>query len=105
MSMIMGPGRLVGRALVASACVELRPPMVWAYVFIDTVNPGPKRVCREIRKLAGVVRADALLGTPDVLALVAGDDIAGMDAVIDRIVEIEGVVDSETKVARWIDDS
>jgi hypothetical protein len=51
------------------------------------------------------VRADALLGTPDILALVAGDDIAGMDAVIDRIVEIEGVVDSETKVARWIDDS
>jgi DNA-binding Lrp family transcriptional regulator len=84
--------------------VELQPPTVWAYVFIHTVNPGPKRVCREVRRLAGVVRADALLGTPDVIALVAGDDVAAMDSVIDQIVEIEGVVDSETKVARWIDD-
>jgi DNA-binding Lrp family transcriptional regulator len=84
--------------------VDLRPPTVWAYVFIDTVNPGPKRVCRDVRRLAGVVRADALLGTPDVIALVAGDDVAAMDAVVDQIVEIEGVVDSETKLARWIDD-
>jgi hypothetical protein len=34
--------------------------------------------------------------------IVAGADIAEMDAVIDRIVEIDGVLDSETKVARWI---
>jgi DNA-binding Lrp family transcriptional regulator len=82
--------------------VELEPPRVWAYVFVDTENPGPKRVCKEIRKLPGVIRADALLGTPDVVVIVAGADIAEMDAVIDRIVEIDGVLDSETKVARWI---
>jgi len=82
---------------------ELTAPRVWAYVFVDTENPGPRRVCQEVRKLPGVVRADALLGTPDVVAIVAGIDVAEMDAVIDRIVEIDGVVDSETKVARWIE--
>ncbi|HKD33527.1 MAG TPA: Lrp/AsnC ligand binding domain-containing protein [Gaiellaceae bacterium] len=82
---------------------ELTAPRVWAYVFVDTENPGPRRVCQEVRKLPGVVRADALLGTPDVVAIVAGIDVAELDAVIDRIVEIDGVVDSETKVARWIE--
>jgi len=82
---------------------ELTAPRVWAYVFVDTENPGPRRVCQEVRKLPGVVRADALLGTPDVVAIVAGIDVAELDAVIDRIVEIDSVVDSETKVARWIE--
>ena len=76
---------------------------IWAYVFVDTVNPGPKRVVREIRKLPGVVRADALFGTPDVIAIVEGEDITEMDAVIDRIAELDGVVDTESKIARWID--
>ena len=76
---------------------------VWAYVFVDTENPGPKRVVREIRGLSGVVRADALLGTPDVIAIVEGEDLAAMDAVIDRIAELPGVLDTESKVARWID--
>jgi DNA-binding Lrp family transcriptional regulator len=76
---------------------------VWAYVFVDTENPGPKRVVREIRGLPGVVRADALLGTPDVIAIVEGEDIAAMDAVIDQIAELPGVLDTESKVARWID--
>jgi hypothetical protein len=75
---------------------------VEAYVFVDTEIPGPKRVVREVRKIEGVVRADALLGTPDVVAIVEGDDIAAMDAVIDRIAELEGVLDTESKVARWI---
>jgi DNA-binding Lrp family transcriptional regulator len=85
--------------------LRIVPPVaqVEAYVFIDTENPGPKRVVREVRKLDGVVRADALLGTPDVIAVVAGRDIAEMDAVIDRIAELDGVLDTESKVVRWID--
>ena len=74
-----------------------------AYVFVDTENPGPKRVVREIRKLDGIVRADALLGVPDVVAIVEGDDIASMDEVIDRIAELDGVIDTESKVVRWVD--
>jgi hypothetical protein len=42
---------------------------------------------------------------PDVIALVAGDGLRSMDAVIDRIVETPGVVDTETRVVRWIDDA
>jgi len=76
---------------------------IWAYVFVDTVNPGPKRVVREIRKLPGVVSADALFGTPDVIAIVEGEDMTEMDAVIERIAELDGVVDTESKIARWID--
>jgi DNA-binding Lrp family transcriptional regulator len=75
---------------------------VQAYVFIGTENPGPKRIVGEIRKIQGVVRADALFGTPDIIAIVEGDDVARMDAVIDRIVEIRGVLDTETKVIRWV---
>ena len=73
-----------------------------AYVFIDTTNPGPKRIVAQVRKIRGVVRADALFGVPDVIALVEGDDIASMDIVIDRIAELDGVLDTESKVVRWI---
>ena len=49
---------------------------VQAYVFVDTTNPGPRRVVVELRKIAGVVRADAL--------------------------ELSGVIDTESKVVRWV---
>lgn len=75
---------------------------VQAYVFIDTENPGPKRIVAELRKIAGVVRADALFGTPDVIAIVEGDDIAKMDTVIDQIAELSGVRDTDSKVIRWV---
>jgi len=75
---------------------------VQAYVFLETENPGPKRIVMEVRKIPGVVRADALLGAPDVIAIVEGDDIAKMDEVIDRIVEVQGVRDSDSKVIRWV---
>jgi len=75
---------------------------VQAYVFIDTRNPGPKLIVKEIRKIPGVVRADALFGVPDIIALVEGEDIAAMDAAIDAIVEIDGVLDSDSKVVRWV---
>lgn len=74
---------------------------VWAYVFITSREP--KRVVQAIRKIPGVVKADALLGMPDAIAIVEGTDIRSMDAVIDRIVEIPGIVGTDSKVARWID--
>jgi Lrp/AsnC ligand binding domain len=64
---------------------------VQAYRFIDTENPGPKRIVGEVRKIPGVLRADALFGTPDVIAIVEGDDIREMDGVIDQIAELSGV--------------
>ncbi len=56
-----------------------------------------------LRKIPGVVKADALLGTPDAIAIVEGEDLAQMDAVIDHIVEIPKVVATDSKVARWIE--
>jgi DNA-binding Lrp family transcriptional regulator len=76
---------------------------VWAYVFITTTNPGPRKAVQAIRKIAGVVKADALFGAPDVIAIVEGSDLHEMDAVIDAIVELPEVVATETKVARWIE--
>ena len=73
----------------------------WAYIFISTRQP--KKVLRQVRPLAGVVHADAIFGSPDVIAIVAGEDIAEMDAVIDRIAEIPDVLQTDSKVARWID--
>jgi Lrp/AsnC ligand binding domain len=65
--------------------------------------PDDADVVQEIRRLEGVARADALLGTPDIIAIVEGEDIGEMDAVIDRIAELPGVLDTESKVGRWID--
>jgi DNA-binding Lrp family transcriptional regulator len=74
---------------------------VWAYVFISTKQP--RKVVQALRKIPGVAKADALFGLPDAIAIVEGDDIASMDAVIDRIVEVEGIEATDSKVARWID--
>ena len=52
-----------------------------AYVFISTRQP--KKVLRAVRRIRGVVHADAIFGSPDVIAIVAGRDVADMDAVID----------------------
>jgi hypothetical protein len=74
---------------------------VWAYVFITTKQP--RKVVQAIRRLPGVAKADALFGTPDAIAIVEGQDIASMDAMIDRIVEVPDIEATDSKVARWID--
>ena len=73
----------------------------WAYIFVTTKEP--RKVVQAIRKISGVAKADALFGTPDVIAIVEGDDISTMDAVIDRIAENPLVAGTDSKVARWID--
>ena len=73
----------------------------WAYVFISSRQP--KKVLRAVRQIDGVIHADALFGTPDVIAIVTGVDIAAMDAVIDRIAEVPDVLATDSKVARWLD--
>jgi hypothetical protein len=50
-----------------------------------------------------VARCDALFGSPDAIAIVEGADIASMDAVIDRIVEVPEVIATDSRVARWIE--
>ena len=74
---------------------------VWAYVFITTQQP--RKIVQAVRQIPGVVKADGLFGSPDAIAIVEGEDIASMDAVIDRIVEVPGVFGTDSKVARWIE--
>lgn len=74
---------------------------VWAYVFVSTKQP--RKTVQAMRRIPGVLKADALFGTPDAIAIVEGDDIAAMDVVVDRIVEIPEVMSTDSKVARWID--
>ena len=74
---------------------------IWTYVFITTRQP--RKVVQKVRKIPGVLKADALLGTPDAVAIVEGSDLRAMDEVIDRIVEVPGVLATDSKVARWID--
>jgi hypothetical protein len=71
-----------------------------AYVFVSTTNPGPRAACLAIRQLDGVVRADALFGGPPVVAIVEGDDLTALDGVIDRIVDLPMVTDTQTHVVR-----
>lgn len=78
--------------------------VVQAYVFVKTTNPGPRAACRAIRRIPGVVRADALFGGPAVIAIVAGNDLAEMDAPIDAIVQLPMVTDTETHVVRDIEE-
>ena len=73
---------------------------VYACIFITTKSP--RRVVQIIRKIPGVVRADAHFGMPDAIAIVEGEDVASMDRVIDNIVEGPGVLATDSKVARWI---
>jgi hypothetical protein len=72
------------------------------YVFVDTKNPGPKRIVGNVRKLPGVVRADFLFGGPTSFLSWKGGDIAKMDVVIDQIAELNGVLDTESKVVRRV---
>lgn len=74
---------------------------VWAYVFVTTKQP--RKAVQALRQIPGVVKADGLFGSPDAIAIVEGEDIASMDAVIDRIAEITEVLGTNSKVARWIE--
>lgn len=74
---------------------------IWAYIFITTSQP--KKVVRQLRNIHGVIHADAIFGSPDVIAIVTGTDVADMDAVIDRIAEVPDIASTDSKVARWID--
>lgn len=73
-----------------------------AFVFVYTANPGPRAACKRIRKIKGVVRADALFGGPPVIAIIEGKDLAALDQVVDKIVELPIVKDTETHIVRPI---
>jgi hypothetical protein len=91
-------GRLYVESFERSKPFEpIRLTKVWAYIFITTSEP--RKVVQSVRKIQGVVKADALFGTPDAIAVVEGSDIASMDSVIDKIALVQHVLGTDSKVA------
>jgi len=64
----------------------------WAHVCFS--SRFPKRTLPRVGALSGVVPADALSGSSDIIAIVKGGDTAAMYAVIDEVAEISGGVTS-----------
>jgi len=89
-------------ALIKTEPISSEPLLMktWAYIFITTKQP--RKAVQAIRKIRGVIKADALFGTPDAIAVVEGNDLESMDAVIDKIVKVPQVASTDSKVARWI---
>ena len=81
--------------------VDVLATETWAYIFITTRHP--KRTLPDVRRIPGVIHADALFGSPDIIAIVKGADLAAMDAVIDQIAALPDVAGTDSKVARWLD--
>jgi hypothetical protein len=73
---------------------------VEAYVFISTTDLAPQEACKEIRKLHGVVGADALKGSRKVFAIVEGQDESAMEAVVSSIRELPTVANAEPLIRR-----
>jgi hypothetical protein len=73
----------------------------WADGFIS--RRCPKRNPSRIRRIDGMIHADALFGSPDIIAIVSGSDIQGKHSMIDRIAELEEIERTSPKVARWLD--
>lgn len=67
----------------------------------ETTPQGCPRNPQDTRSCKG----RCLVGAPDAITIVEGIDIASMDAVIDKIAEFSDVFCTESKVARWIDQS
>ena len=63
-------------------------------------NQRARKTVQSIPKIPRVVKSD---GTPVMIELVEGSDIASIDAVIHRIAENPLVETTDSKVARWID--
>jgi nitrate reductase NapAB chaperone NapD len=58
-------------------------------------------IAAEVSQLPGVLRARSSFGTCHVVVLAERTDIAETEALIQRIVEIPGVLDIESEVLCW----
>ncbi len=74
---------------------------VSAYVFIDCTE-DPDEVVSALQEIEGVVRADGLFGSLEVVAIIEAPDLAGLDLVIEAIREIPEVEFTDTHIVRDI---
>ncbi|MEA1924622.1 MAG: Lrp/AsnC ligand binding domain-containing protein [Candidatus Altiarchaeota archaeon] len=67
-----------------------------AYVLIKTGEGEAKNALREVRAINGVVEADGVYGSMDLVAKLECDNLA--DLVVDEIRKIKGVKDTNTLI-------
>ena len=67
-----------------------------AYVLIKTGEGKAKKALNEIRNLEGVLEAEGVYGTVDLVVKIEGNNLA--DLVVDEIREIDGVKDTNTLI-------
>ena len=71
-----------------------------AFILIETQVGRSNRVAQELRNIPGVVSADPVTGTIDVIALIVADSISAMaELVTSKIQGVRGVVRTVTCVA------
>ena len=71
-----------------------------AFILIETQVGRSNRVAHELRTIPGVVSADAVTGTIDVIALIQASTMAAMaELVTARIQGVRGVIRTITCVA------
>jgi DNA-binding Lrp family transcriptional regulator len=75
------------------------PHEVRAIILVKTTPPTPvPEVARRIAAIEGVDTAYEVTGEIDIVAVVTRQDIEGINDVIDRIRNVEGVVSSNTMI-------
>ena len=73
--------------------------MVSAYVFITTQVGKVKKVIEEVKKIEGVEEAKAVTGSFDIVAKLSARDLGTLTkAIIEKIHEIDGVLDTQTAI-------
>jgi nitrate reductase NapAB chaperone NapD len=70
---------------------------VSAYVFVSCIRP--KAVLRNLRRLPGVVKADALAGSSEAIVVVEEESWEGLEALLSRIRDLPGVLAANSKLA------
>lgn len=70
---------------------------VSAYVFVSCIRP--KAVLRNLRRLPGVVKADALAGSSEAIVVVQEQSREGLEALLNRIRDLPGVLAANLKLA------
>ncbi|RIH83478.1 Lrp/AsnC ligand binding domain-containing protein [Calidithermus roseus] len=70
---------------------------VLAYVFIRAERPS--EVVERVRRIKGVLKADALQGSGEAIAVVEGRDLEGLEALVGHIKRLPGVVVVRSKLA------
>jgi hypothetical protein len=93
--------RLLEEARVARMVFQARQTeptvKISAYVFVSACQP--KRVAFALRRLPGVLKADALSGTSEALLVVERGDLEGLQRLLNTVQSIPGVNKVSVKFA------